>query len=315
MNALFRVVGNNNKQQLRHLQQRRLCLVPRFLSTWPRHDHVPIYLVDAFADAPFQGNPAAVCLLPEDVQASDRWMQQLAMEMNQAETAFLSPIGTGKRRYSLRWFTPVEEVDLCGHATLASAKVLYESKYCDGTEVEFETRSGVLTARFDGHGGITLEFPNEKVDEIKDPQVLEAVAKAMTCPDSCIEWIGETRFDFFVHLSKEEHVRGFEADMNAIAHLGRRGTMITAQATESQDIDYVARFFAPQLGIPEDPVTGSAHCSLGPYWANKLDKDSVKGFQASKRGGQVDVTIQGDRVKLEGGAIITMKGELKVLVL
>eukprot|EP00466_Bigelowiella_natans_P004301 jgi/Bigna1/86301/estExt_fgenesh1_pg.C_90234 len=288
------------------------------LCEWPRHDHVPIYLVDAFTEGPFHGNPAAVCLLPDDVTASSRWMQNVAMEMNQAETAFVAPLTHDDSKFSLRWFTPVAEVDLCGHATLASAKVLFQERFASKEKkIEFQTRSGILTASDDtgekSNDLFTLEFPSEPVEMLTDKSEIERVLSSLG--DVGVKFVGRTKFDYFIELESEKEVREFQPMFDKIAAIGRRGTTITARASSPND--YVARFFAPQLGIPEDPVTGSAHCALGPYWGSQLgNKRNLTGFQASKRGGTVRVNILNeDRVELKGGAVVTMKGELRVLVL
>ncbi|GAB5362530.1 hypothetical protein AAMO2058_000805200 [Amorphochlora amoebiformis] len=296
---------------------------PRVFSSgeWPRHDHVPMYLVDAFTRGPFCGNPAAICLLPDDVKATSRWMQNVAMEMNQAETAFISPL-TRSNTFSLRWFTPVAEVDLCGHATLASAKVLYAEGYVSPeAKISFETRSGTLTTDMQpgekDSNRIAMTFPKEPVTKITDETEIQRVKNTLTSSGlglDAVEWIGETKFDYFICLSSDPDVRNFNPDMTSIADLGKRGSIITAQS-DRPDEDYVTRFFAPQLGIPEDPVTGSAHCALGPYWCEVLNKGNLVGYQASKRGGRVLVENMEENVQLKGGAIITLKGELNVLVL
>lgn len=260
---------------------------------------IPIYQVDAFADAPFTGNPAAVCLL--DRPAEPAWMQSVAAEMNLSETAFLLEQDDG---YSLRWFTPTVEVDLCGHATLASAHVLYETgAISEGQAAHFNTASGRLMVRRNSDGTLTMDFP------------ATPPTKAEPHPDLAyvfgIEpvWTGRSRFDFFVEAADETTIRGLAPDHAAVAALGARGVIVTARADAGSGYDFVSRFFAPGSGIAEDPVTGSAHCALAPYWANKLDKDSLVGYQASRRGGFVGVHVIGDRVELTGRAVMVFRGE------
>ncbi len=261
---------------------------------------VPIRIVDAFASGPFSGNPAAVCRLREP--ASEDWMQAVASEMNLAETAFLHPEADG---YRLRWFTPAAEVDLCGHATLASAHILWEEGHLAPDAVaRFQTLSGVLMARRDGDW-IELDFPAEPPDEIEPPAPLrDGLHGAGT-------WFGKNRMDYFVLVPSEEVLRGLEPDMQALRSLGLRGVIVTAE-DESEDgrYDFVSRFFAPAFGVPEDPVTGSAHCALAPFWRDRLGRDAMTGFQASKRGGVVGVEMRGDRVALRGQAVTVLRGEL-----
>ncbi|MEN8144892.1 MAG: bacillithiol system redox-active protein YtxJ [Gemmatimonadota bacterium] len=261
---------------------------------------VPIRIVDAFASGPFSGNPAAVCRLKEPAGAE--WMQAVASEMNLSETAFLVPEADGFR---LRWFTPGGEVDLCGHATLASAHVLWEEGHlAAGAEARFHTRSGVLTARRDGDW-IELDFPAEPPQEIEAPALLrDGLRGAGT-------WFGQNRLDYFVLLPSEETLRNLEPDMQALRSLGMRGVIVTAQAEGEQgSYDFVSRFFAPAHGIPEDPVTGSAHCALAPFWRDRLGREALTGFQASRRGGVVGVEVRGERVALRGQAVTVLRGEL-----
>ena len=244
---------------------------------------LPVYLVDAFADAPFTGNPAAVVPLEEPLD--DATMQRIAMEMNQAETAFVLP------GLTLRWFTPTVEVDLCGHATLAAAHVFWE-RGAEGV-LRFKTRSGVLAAERRADG-ILLDFPAE-------PPI---AAPVPLFPDAL--WTGRNRMDWFVQLSDEAAVRGLKPDFAVIAALGMRGLIVTARGSET---DFVSRCFYPQSGVDEDPVTGSAHCALAPFWAERLGKTEMVGYQASRRGGAVSVSLRGDRVRLEGCAVTTLRGE------
>jgi PhzF family phenazine biosynthesis protein len=254
--------------------------------------------VDAFTDRPFSGNPAAVCVLSSPRDAV--WMQQVAREMNLAETAFLVRRGDG---YDLRWFTPAAEVDLCGHATLASAHTLWEEGHLKPVETAiFHTRSGILTADRQSEL-IWLDFPATPVSAA--PMSPE-LAHALGCT---IRYMGRTTFDFLVEVESEEVVRALSPDMTVLARLPVRGVIVTARSEEGKH-DFVSRFFAPQLGIPEDPVTGSAHCGLGPFWRTRLGKKELTGYQASARGGTVLVRTEGDRVHLGGQAVTVLRGEL-----
>jgi PhzF family phenazine biosynthesis protein len=261
-------------------------------------------VVDAFASEPFSGNPAAVCLL--DARADERWMQQVAAEMNLAETAFLVPEGDG---WGLRWMTPLVEVDLCGHATLAAAHVLWtEANEPADQTLRFHSRSGLLTAtRKDGL--IWLDFPSTPPRPVPAPESLAAMLGAEPV------WVGQTPFDYFVELENEAAVRGLSPDLTAIAKLGGRGMIVTAQTASpksAKSADYLSRFFAPAAGVPEDPVTGSAHCALSPYWTAKLGPDHLTGYQASARGGTVFTVLAGDRVRLGGHAVSVSRVELLV---
>jgi PhzF family phenazine biosynthesis protein len=230
-------------------------------------------------------------------------MQRVAAEMNLSETAFLHPIGDG---YALRWFTPAVEVALCGHATLASAHALYETGHLRRDEpARFHTASGLLTVvRADGDR-LTMDFPATPPTPADDlPDGLPAAFSVEPV------WTGRTRFDLFVEVADEGTVRGLTPDPAAVAALGARGIIVTAHADEGRPYDFVSRFFAPGSGIAEDPVTGSAHCALAPYWAERLGRDALTGFQASARGGLVDVRVRGDRVALTGRAVTVLRGEL-----
>jgi PhzF family phenazine biosynthesis protein len=256
--------------------------------------------VDAFADKAFAGNPAAVCILQQPRDAS--WMQNVAREMNLSETAFLVKREQG---YDLRWFTPAVEVDLCGHATLASAHVLWEQgKLRPSEPVCFHTRSGVLTARKDGTW-IEMDFPASpaRPEPAHEYQFVEAALGTK------VKFLGRSRFDYFVEVESENAVRSLRPDLTKIGELHTRGLIVTSRAS-SPDCDYVSRFFAPAAGVAEDPVTGSAHCCLGPYWKEKLGRDNLTGYQASARGGYVRTRCEGDRVILSGQAITVMHGEL-----
>ena len=254
--------------------------------------------VDAFTDTPFGGNPAAVCLLAEP--APERWMRDVAREMNVSETAFLVRQDGG---FGLRWFTPAVEVALCGHATLASAHVLWETGRLDPDEpARFHTQSGLLTARrLDGW--IELDFPAEPPAPIKAPVEL---ATALGVEP---RWVGRNRFDYLVEVASEEVVRGAAPDFGALGRLSSRGVIVTSRSA-APGFDFVSRFFAPAAGIDEDPVTGSAHCCLGPFWRDQLGTDRSVAYQASARGGVVKVRVDGDRVKLGGQAVTVMRSEL-----
>jgi PhzF family phenazine biosynthesis protein len=254
--------------------------------------------VDAFTDRPFAGNPAAVCIMPAPREAA--WMQLVGREMNLAETAFLLPRTDG---FNLRWFTPITEVDLCGHATLASAHVLWEEGHLKPAEVaRFHTRSGVLTAEREDPL-IWLDFPatpDRPATESAELQRILGVA---------VRYVGRTTFDYLVEVDSAAVVRSITPEFSALARLPVRGVIVTARADDSTH-DFVSRFFAPAAGVPEDPVTGSAHCGLGPFWASRLGKEELIGYQASERGGTVRVRVQGDRVHLGGQAVTVLRGEL-----
>jgi len=261
----------------------------------------PLYLVDAFTDRPFSGNPAGICL--PDADRDHLWMQAVAAEMNQAETAFLRPRSDGD--WDLRWFTPTVEVDLCGHATLASAHVLWESgRMPAGQPVRFHTRSGVLTCTAAG-GQIEMDFPAEPATPIQAPaQEAFALGAAPT-------FVGRNRMDMLVVLDSAETLRQLAPDMGLVVKIKARGVIVTARS-DRPGADFVSRFFAPQSGVAEDPVTGSAHCCLGPYWRDVLGKDELIGYQASKRGGTVAVRCVGNRVILGGTAVTVVEGVVRL---
>jgi PhzF family phenazine biosynthesis protein len=255
--------------------------------------------VDAFTDRPFAGNPAAVCLLAS--AADPGWMQEVAREMNLAETAFMVPRSDG---FDLRWFTPSTEVDLCGHATLASAHVLWEDHHLRPTdEARFHTRSGILTASKEASDLIWLDFP---ATPSRPADSLAELEQGLGVP---VKYVGRTAFDYLIELESETAVRKLAPDLGALARLPVRGVIVTARS-ESDGYDFVSRFFAPAAGVPEDPVTGSAHCGLGPYWGTRLGKDELVGYQASPRGGVVLVRLDRDRVRLGGHAVTVIRGEL-----
>ena len=254
--------------------------------------------VDAFTDRPFTGNPAAVCLLPS--ARDPHWMQQVALEMNLAETAFLGRRPDG---FDLRWFTPGAEVDLCGHATLASAHALWEEGHLKSAEpARFHTRSGLLTATLRGEH-IWLDFPATPVSDTTPPDGLQQAIGVGA------RMVGRTIYDYLVELDSEAALRTLAPDMNLIAAIPYRGLIVTAPSADTR-YDFVSRFFAPGLGIPEDPVTGSAHCGLAPYWGARLGKDEMVGYQASARGGTVLVRVEGSRVHLGGQAVTVVRGEI-----
>jgi PhzF family phenazine biosynthesis protein len=259
-----------------------------------------IVQVDAFTDRAFAGNPAAVCLLEEAAPAG--WMQEVAREMNLSETAFLLR-SREPASYELCWFTPKVEVALCGHATLASAHVLWEEGHVrPEQQIRFLTRSGMLSAEF-ADGWIALDFPAEPAGQSEVP---EGLAEALGVEPI---WVGRNRFDLLAELSSEEAVRELTPDTYRLRRVSVRGVIVTARAA-TRGFDFVSRFFAPSVGVDEDPVTGSAHCCLGPYWSDVLGRTELTGWQASERGGLVRVHCRGERVTLSGQAVTTLRGEL-----
>ena len=270
-----------------------------------------LYQVDAFTDTPFRGNPAAVCLLSRDV--GDGWMQDLAMEMNLSETAYLRRQPHGSFR--LRWFTPTHEVDLCGHATLASAHVLWSEGLLSRDETaRFDTASGPLEATLGTESEadwITMDFPADPVSPLDDPPA--ALLDGLSGTD--VLFAGTSSRDLFVRLPSVDAVEQLEPDLATIRTLDTRGVIVTARSGPDTEADFVSRFFAPQTGVPEDPVTGSAHCALAPYWAEETGQTSFVGRQASARGGIVRLALDGptaDRVSLSGQAVTVFHGRLRV---
>lgn len=256
-----------------------------------------IYTVDSFTNVPFAGNPAAVCVL--DSPRDEAWMQSVASEMNLSETAFLWPEGDCWR---LRWFTPTVEVDLCGHATLASAHVLWAHGYCNRSQtLQFSTRSGILGAQCDSDW-IELDFP-------ADPPIACTAIPELHTLGVAVQWVGRNSMDVFVRVADAALVRTLTPDMTVLARIATRGIVVTA-ASDMAGIDFVSRFFGPAVGVNEDPVTGSAHCGLAPYWGAILHKTQMVGQQCSARGGLVKTTLHGDRVLLGGQAVTVMKAEL-----
>lgn len=262
----------------------------------------PIAIVDAFTETPFRGNPAGVCLTQHPVP--DDRMQRIASEMHLSETAFVDPNPDGG--FFLRWFTPQCEVELCGHATLASAHLLWEEGVvAPEQEIRFHTRSGVLTCRHE-NGLIRMDFPEESGVPASTPRKLDRMLGVSTN----FEAVERNRFAFLIQLDHEKEVRDLQPDFRRLAYLGVHGLIVTAPSSRS-DCDFVSRYFAPAVGIDEDPVTGSAHCFLGPFWAERLGKTKLMGYQASKRGGMVAVEVPGNgRVLLGGRAVTVMKGQL-----
>ena len=260
--------------------------------------NLTIIQVDAFTNKAFSGNPAAVCVLPEP--GDKDWMQNVAREMNLSETAFLYRQEDG---FNLRWFTPATEVDLCGHATLASAHVLWEMGHLPPeAQARFHTLSGLLTAQRQGDW-IELDFPAEPETPATAPPDL---ARALGIEP---KYVGKNRFDYLVEVDSEETVRTMQPDFTLLGTIDCRGVMVTSRVI-SPGYDFVSRFFGPRVGINEDPVTGSAHCCLGPFWGARLKKDSFVAYQASPRGGIVRVRLSGERVYLGGQAVTVLRGEL-----
>ena len=257
-----------------------------------------IFVVDAFADRPFSGNPAAICLSDDDCDAN--WMQSVAVEMNLSETAFVRKQDNG---FGLRWFTPAMEVDLCGHATLASAHVLWqEGLVTKDQAIPFHTRSGVLACSYDD-GMIEMDFPATPPKPAEPPPgLIEALGVEPS-------FVGESKYDKFVVVDSEEAVRSAKPDFGRLGQIPVRGVIVTSRSNHPE-FDFVSRYFAPAAGIDEDPVTGSAHCCLGPYWGDQLGKTELNGFQASPRGGAVKVRVAGDRVFLGGRANTFLRGAL-----
>ncbi|MEO8033776.1 MAG: PhzF family phenazine biosynthesis protein [Acidobacteriota bacterium] len=263
--------------------------------------------IDAFASGPFRGNPAAVCLLDREALAD--WMQSVAAEMNLSETAFLLPLSASSgalNTWSLRWFTPTVEVDLCGHATLASAHALWETGALPLDDIaRFETRSGILTARRDGDW-IELDLPVKREEQIDAPAELLA---SLGIDDPV--YAGRNQFDYIIEVRSEAIVRALEPDHARLRKLAVRGAIVTSRSS-STEFDFVSRYFAPGSGIDEDPVTGSAHCCLAPFWSRRLGKNEFMAYQASRRGGVLRVRLEGDRVRIGGRAVTVLRGNLAV---
>ncbi len=264
--------------------------------------------VDAFTAEPFRGNPAGVCIMAG--AAESEWMQAVAREMNLSETAFVHPHGDA---FDLRWFTPAVEVNLCGHATLASAHVLWTEGHLEQSRpAVFHTRSGVLTCMLEpamavsagGHPWIRMDFPARPAEPAEPPAgLLEALGVVAVS-------VGRNVDDYLVELAGEDEVLAVRPNMHALGEVDARGVMVTARALQPP-FDFVSRFFAPRVGVPEDPVTGSSHVCLAPFWAARLGRPELVGYQASARGGVVRVEVQGDRVLLSGQAVTVLEGELR----
>ncbi len=266
-----------------------------------------LHLVDAFAHAAFSGNPAAVCLLERE--PTPAWMQALAAELKQSETAFVTPLPQGAEatepRFALRWFTPTHEVDLCGHATLASAHVLWSTQRLDQAALaRFQTRSGWLTCALRPDMSIEMDFPAHP------PKAQAAPAELSASLGAEAKWCGKTRTDWFVEVADAAAVLALEPDQAGLQRLNVRGVIVTARGENGSGADFCSRFFAPGVGIAEDPVTGSAHCALGPYWAAKLGRNPLVGLQLSSRRGFVEVEVHGSRVALRGRARSVFSGQL-----
>ncbi|MEN8131944.1 MAG: PhzF family phenazine biosynthesis protein [Pseudomonadota bacterium] len=260
---------------------------------------IPIYQVDSFTSQPFFGNPAAICLL--NMEADSAWMQAVAGEMNLSETAFIRPEGSS---YDLRWFTPIMEVDLCGHATLAAAHVLWEQGLLSRkVPANFNTRSGLLCANYTT-AGIELEFPATPASPATPPaDLLPALGLNQA-------EVFSSKFDYLVTIGSTDDLHTLKPDFDRLRKIDARGIIVTAPSSTS-DYDFVSRFFAPRVGINEDPVTGSAHCALGPFWAGRLGKVRMLAYQASPRGGVINVRLDGnDTVILGGHAVTVLSGEL-----
>lgn len=261
-------------------------------------DAIPCLQVDAFTDRPFAGNPAAVCLL--DDERDSQWMQAVAAEMNLSETAFIRPQEDG---FELRWFTPAVEVDLCGHATLAAAHVLWSEGVVDSDDiVPFHTRSGELQCA--RHGDlIEMDFPATVAEPLQADQGL---VEALGVEPS---WVGGSKYDRLVLVESTQMLRTMRPDFARLRAVPVRGVIVTS-ASDDQRFDFLSRFFGPAVGIDEDPVTGSAHCCLGPFWSERLGKTEMTAYQASARGGVVHVRVAGERIVLGGNAVTVLRGEL-----
>ncbi|HEY6291173.1 MAG TPA: PhzF family phenazine biosynthesis protein [Terriglobia bacterium] len=263
---------------------------------------IEIVQVDAFTDTPFRGNPAAVCFL--EVERDETWLQNVAREMNLSETAFLRLTKDRRDGYDLRWFTPAAEVDLCGHATLASAHALWETgRLGADAPARFHTRSGLLTAERKSDW-IELDFPSLPEEPATPPPsgLISALGVEPT-------YVGKSRFDYVVEVESQAKLLGLRPEFALLRKVEGRGVIVTSRSA-SPEYDFVSRYFAPNFGIDEDPVTGSAHCVLAPFWAQRLGRSELTGYQASARGGVVRVRLEGGRVRLSGRAVTVLKGEL-----
>ena len=260
---------------------------------------LPVYIVDAFTESPFGGNPAAV--VPLASWLSDDLLQAIAAQHNLSETAFTVPASDG---YALRWFTPRVEVDLCGHATLAAAHVHLCERGDDGERIRFYTKSGLLEVARQSERRFTLDFPCDIPRVVHDLPPL--LGKALGIVPRSL-WKG--RFDYLVRLETEEAVRQLAPNMSELAMIDARGIIVTAWSPPG---GFVSRFFAPACGVDEDPVTGSAHCTLTPYWAREKGINSFQARQLSSRGGLIDCILKGDRVLLTGGSRLYLQGQIQL---
>ncbi|MFC0597410.1 PhzF family phenazine biosynthesis protein [Streptomyces palmae] len=269
-----------------------------------------IRIVDAFTDRPFAGNPAGVLLLDGGAFPEDDWLQRVAAEVNLSETAFAHPLPDGAEAdWALRWFTPACEVAMCGHATLATAHVLHTTGAVSGT-VRFATLSGVLSAAPGEAGGITLDFPTAPISPVEIP---EGTADLLGAPLLGAYDTGPNVGDLLVEVADERTVRALSPDLAGLARLDQHGVIVTAAAEDPDSgYDFVSRFFGPAVGIDEDPVTGSAHTALAPFWARRLGRQELTGLQASARSGLVRASLRGDRTLLTGSAVTVVDGELLV---
>ncbi|MGW8368590.1 MAG: PhzF family phenazine biosynthesis protein [Gammaproteobacteria bacterium] len=264
---------------------------------------IRFFQVDAFTNQPFRGNPAAVCLL--ESAPDEDWMQTVAAEMNLSETAFVLPRDDG---FDLRWFTPLIEVDLCGHATLASAHAIWSAGLIERSRpIRFHTRSGLLVCRGNRNGRpedfVEMDFPATPVEPMAPPQEL---VRALGVEPS---YVGQSMFDGFVVVESEPVVRALKPDFSRLREIPMRGVIVTSLSDDVR-FDFVSRYFAPAAGIDEDPVTGSAHCCLGPFWSERLGRTELTGYQASSRGGVVSMSVSSDRVVLGGQAVTVLEGSL-----
>lgn len=273
---------------------------------------MPFWMVDAFAPSVFAGNPAGVVRLEKLGQLSEQTMQQIAAEVNVSETTFVEPIAGEQNCYSIRWFTPAVEVALCGHATLAAAKVLLDSgDLAEGSEVTFSTlRSGDLLVKALPGGELEMDFPADPPEEKEVPGLREALG--LSSEQVSYQGVGST--DALVEVGSPQAVESLRPDLTALAKLPLRGVIVTAAGgpKRAPDAHFTSRFFGPAVGVPEDPVTGSAHCCLAVHWSRRLGRDEMLGFQASSRGGLVGVAVAGDRIKLRGVAQTVIEGTMRV---
>ena len=261
----------------------------------------PFYWIDAFADRVFAGNPAGV--VPLSAWPDEALMQRMAFEHGLSETAFF--VRTGDGRFHLRWFTPTVEVALCGHATLAAAHVLFHELGERGDVVTFDTRSGPLAVARQSDGKLQLDFPVTPPQVADDASLIQDVARALGGAE--VVWLGRSKFDWFAQLRDAAVVRALRPDFTRVAALGARGLIVTAAG---DDCDFVSRFFAPQSGVPEDPVTGSAHCALSPFWAARRGQAELHARQVSPRGGELWCAVTGDRVLIAGHSRLYLRGEV-----